>query len=348
MEWTDATWNPIVGCSVVSPGCTNSYAMSMARRIEAMHPASHYAGTAIKRKGGPVWTGEVRLAPDHIVLWPLRSQKPRRIFVNSMGDLFHEAIPDAWIDRVFAIMALAPQHTFQVLTKRADRMRAYCSSLGGHHERDRVSLAAKTIFEETGFGGKGFWYTLRGGGAHLPNVWLGVSAEDQRRANERVPDLLHTPAARRFISAEPLLGPLDLSEIRVARRPGVVRVYRPLMGYWAEAEDLGNGGLRSLPAAQKASESCGAIDQVIAGGESGPNARPMNPAWALSLRDQLQDFGTSFFFKQWGEWAPAADTHSRLPHHTFEDGRIVRRVGKHASGRRLDGQHHDAIPGALS
>lgn len=347
IEWTDATWNPIVGCSVVSPGCTNCYAMRMARRIEAMHPASHYAGTAIKRKGGPVWTGEVKLAPDRIAFWPLRSKKPRRIFVNSMGDLFHEAIPDEWIDRVFAIMALSPQHTFQVLTKRSARMRAYCSNLGGHHERDRVSLAAKAIFAETGLGGEGFWYTLADGGAHIPNVWLGVSTEDQRRADERVPDLLHTPAARRFISAEPLLGPLDLSEIRVQQRPGIVRVYRPLLGYWGDAKDLGDGMLRSLPSGHRASGICGAIDQVIVGGEGGPDARPMNPNWARALRDQLQDLNASFFFKQWGEWAPAGDTNSRLPHHIFDDGNIVRRVGKHASGRRLDGRSYSAIPGGL-
>ena len=125
IEWTDATWNPIVGCSVVSPGCTHCYAMSMAARIEKMTPGSHYAGLTDASKAGPVWNGRLALAPDHILTQPLRWQKPRRIFVNSMGDLFHEDVPDDWIDRVFAVMALAPQHTFQVLTKRAERMRNY-------------------------------------------------------------------------------------------------------------------------------------------------------------------------------------------------------------------------------
>ena len=127
IEWTDATWNPVVGCSIVSPGCTNCYAMQMAARIEKMQPESHYAGTTKRVNGNAVWTGKVALAPDHILTAPLRWKKPRRIFVNPMGDLFHESIPDAWIDRVFAVMALAPQHRFQLLTKRAKRMREYCS-----------------------------------------------------------------------------------------------------------------------------------------------------------------------------------------------------------------------------
>ena len=128
IEWTEATWNPIVGCSVVSPGCTNCYAMKMAARIEAMAigqttkngspglAPTHYAGTTQSSKAGPVWTGKVALAPDHILTQPLRWKRPRTIFVNSMGDLFHEDVPDEWIDRVFAIIALCPQHTFQVLT----------------------------------------------------------------------------------------------------------------------------------------------------------------------------------------------------------------------------------------
>ena len=134
IEWTDATWNPIVGCSIVSPGCTNCYAMQMAARIETMRP-SHYDGTTKKVNGNAVWTGKVALAPDTILTAPLRWKRPRKIFVNSMGDLFHESIPDADIDRAFAVMALSPQHTFQVLTKRAERMLTWSqrNSTGGQY-----------------------------------------------------------------------------------------------------------------------------------------------------------------------------------------------------------------------
>ncbi|WP_146090272.1 DUF5131 family protein, partial [Rhodoblastus acidophilus] len=126
IDWTDATWNPIVGCSIVSPACTNCYAMAMARRIECMKSGTAYEGTTrLSVNGTPVWTGKVAQAVEHALTQPLRWRRPRKIFVNSMGDLFHESVPDEWIDRVFAVMALAPQHTFQILTKRAKRMRDY-------------------------------------------------------------------------------------------------------------------------------------------------------------------------------------------------------------------------------
>ena len=181
IEWTrnddgtqGKTWNPIAGCSVVSPGCTRCYAMRMAARIERMQPDSHYKGLTKQVNGNPVWTGKIVRAPDKIFKAPLKWRKPTRVFVNSMSDLFHEDVPDEWIDEIFRIMALTPQHTYQVLTKRPERMQKYS-------------------------------------GRTLDNVWMGVSAEDQARADERIPLLLETPAAVRFISAEPLLGPLDLT-----------------------------------------------------------------------------------------------------------------------------------------
>jgi protein gp37 len=128
IEWTERTWNPIVGCSVVSPGCTNCYAMKMAARIEAMGNQARYRGTTKKVNGNSVWTGKLAIAPDATISEPLRRRKPTTYFVNSMGDVFHEDLPDEWIDRVFAVMALSPRHTFQVLTKRAGRMRAYVST----------------------------------------------------------------------------------------------------------------------------------------------------------------------------------------------------------------------------
>jgi protein gp37 len=212
IEWTDATWNPIVGCSIVSPGCTNCYAMKMAGRIEAMGGAKHYAGTTKKVNGNTIWTGKLALAPEKTLLQPLAWRAPRRIFVNSMGDLFHEDVPDAWIDKVFAVMALAKQHTFQVLTKRANRMREYFEKIDrelrqggeqGYAPRRLDQLACDLSGSPCAAG------LMEATDWPLPNVWLGVSAERQQEADERIPELLATPAAVRFVSAEPLLGPIN-------------------------------------------------------------------------------------------------------------------------------------------
>jgi len=375
IEWTDATWNPIVGCSVVSPGCTNCYAMKMAARIEAMQPGTHYAGTTQASKAGAVWTGKLALAPDSILTQPLRWRRPRKIFVNSMGDLFHEDVPDAWIDRVFAIMALTPQHTFQVLTKRSARMRAYCNNPATPRriyelvcditlaERIRVVLMLPGMDESLAPEGPrvylGVW--------PLPNVWKGVSTEDQRRADERVPDLLATSAAIRFVSAEPLLGPLNLLDIRK---------YNPTGSPWIDA--LRGLVTRGSYLARSPSEcsfntstrfpgELPALDLVIVGGESGRNARPMHPDWARSLRDQCASAGTAFFFKQWGAWAPLPRSAPVLeaggsaigvawPDGSFGPGRADLNGGegttlyvatKGIAGRLLDGVEHNAMPEVL-
>ena len=216
---TDATWNPITGCAVISPGCTNCYAMGLAGTRLKNHPSR--AGLTRDTKGGPVWTGEVRLNAQWLDQ-PLSWQRPRMIFVCAHGDLFAEGVPDEWIDRVFAVMALAPQHTFQVLTKRPARMRDYLQDeripgriarcildmwiAGDEHARasmasDRWPVRSIGVVDDP----DGVTVDLP-----LTNVWIGVSAEDQTRANERIPILLDTPAAVRWISVEPLLGPVDL------------------------------------------------------------------------------------------------------------------------------------------
>lgn len=216
ISWTNETWNPIVGCSLASPGCTNCYAMNMAWRQEHGFKTPHYAGTTKKVNGNAVWTGKIAMAPDSTLTKPLKRRKPTMYFVNSMSDLFHEDVPDEWIDRVFAVMALCPQHTFQVLTKRADRMRNYLSS----GRATAVGMAALELvcqsLAENEKSRVGSGIILTGDIAHLkdwplPNVWLGVSAEDQRRADERIPVLLDTPAAVRFVSIEPQLEHIDLS-----------------------------------------------------------------------------------------------------------------------------------------
>lgn len=290
IEWTHRpgtkgeTWNPIVGCSLASPGCTNCYAMSQAARIERMMGArgTHYAGMTQASKAGPVWTGKVALAPDHILAAPLKATKPRTYFVNSMGDVFHEDVPDAWIDRVFAIMALCPQHTFLVLTKRAARMRAYMVQGDDEHGDyfERLADAAVAL------SGSPCAAHVDSVNWPLPNVWLGVSTEDQRRADERIPDLLATPAAIRFVSAEPLLGPIDFDAVWYKHAPGF---FGSALRWHHRGQCHVNEGLR-YPA----------LDWVIVGGESGPNARPMQADWVHNIIVQSQWSGVPVFIKQLG------------------------------------------------
>ena len=205
IEWTDATWSPTVGCSVVSPGCTNCYAMKLAARLERMG-SEKYVGLTHGSKAGPVWNGLVWLDEGALML-PLRWKKPRRIFVNSMSDLFHEDLPDEAIDRVFAVMQRASRHTFQILTKRADRMCDYVTAL--YAEADDNN---RRWFD------RGFVWPLgaatemaRERVVPFPNVWLGVSVEDQARADERRQSLADVAAQRwlTWASYEPALGPIN-------------------------------------------------------------------------------------------------------------------------------------------
>jgi len=330
IEWTEKTWNPIVGCSIVSPGCTNCYAMKMAARLERIDAAEraagrnglpHYAGLTKTVNGNAVWTGKLALAPEHILAEPLRRKKPAVYFVNSMSDLFHDDVPDAWIDRVFAVMALSPQHTFQVLTKRSKRMRDYVRSISiTHPDVGSVSYPPEKAVEhrvqsaaaEIGNSPCASW-AVEDMGWPLPNVWLGVSAERQQEADARIPDLLATPAAVRFVSAEPLLGPIDFSFIGNAKGNDGAFRYNALTGH-----ALPWGGVIAGAGVWQTNEDkvrpCAKLDWVIVGGESGANARPMHPEWVRSIRDQccgrddrlhltgLPD--VAFFFKQWGEWLP--------------------------------------------
>lgn len=333
IEWAGFSWNPIVGCSVHTPGCKRCYAMIMAARIERMGTAPHYAGTTMLTKAGPVWTGKMAQAPDNILFEPLRRQKTTTWFVNSMSDLFHEAVPDEWIDRVFAVMALTPQHTYQVLTKRSDRMRAYLTDQAAPRRvydllcemvlamEIQVILIAHPGHELHAPPGRrvhlGVW--------PLANVWLGVSAEDQRRADERIPDLLATPAAIRFVSAEPLLGPIDFrqwqhdygcgcgwggdspldycnncgwrgrarGEIGVAKCPDCSELIADFNAC-PECDGHDGDGMSFGP------NSKPALDWIIVGGESGTGAREMEDAWAEGILAQCSAAGTSFFMKQMG------------------------------------------------
>jgi protein gp37 len=207
IEWTDATWNPVRGCSRVSPGCEHCYAERMAIRMAGS--GEPYAGLVEKGSNGPRWTRLVRFVSSELTT-PLRWRKARRIFVNSMSDLFHEKLTNEQIAAVFGVMAMCPQHTFQVLTKRPVRMRkwfGWVQQSGSVLANVRTCvLLAEDALRRWKDGERAFnrpW--------PLPNVWLGVSVEDQQRADERIPHLLATPAAVRFVSYEPALGAVYLA-----------------------------------------------------------------------------------------------------------------------------------------
>ena len=311
IAWADETWNPLRGCTRVSTGCENCYAEKMAARF--CGPGQPYEGTinpATKR-----WSGKVRLVPERL-MDPIRWARPRMVFVNSMSDLFHEDVPDEFIDQVFSIMARTPRHTFQVLTKRPERMLSY---LLQDRRTEWADCAVKLC-------GKWDPRLLHGkinyGNAVLPNVWIGVTVENQQAADERIPLLLQMPVAAGWISMEPLLGPVDLR--------------------------FTNGLVHGCDAADYL------LDWVVVGGESGPNARPIHPEWVRSLRDQCAEVDVPFMFKQWGEWIPefnagelCAGTNrfkTGYKFHRFEDGTPMMAIGKKAAGRLLDDVLHDEYP----
>lgn len=315
IQWTHvpgyigATWNPTTGCARVSPGCDHCYAFTLhdQRHVANLHAARAALDPLPRAFPGPEVIAMVRdliaqgapltlpCAPQYDVPFstvqlldekrltaPLRAKNPRAYFVDSMADLFHDDVPDEFIDRVFAVMALAPRHLFQILTKRPERMREYMRGA-----RSRIvgeEVLGMTLAELGAHPGSrlGEGVVLTGDVVHLrdwplPNVWLGTSVEDQQRADERIPLLLDTPAVVRFISAEPLLGPIDLGS------PNDPRLDRHA---WLEGEP-GRPGL----------------DWIIVGGESGTRSRRFDLAWARSLLAQGQDAGVPVFIKQLGQHA---------------------------------------------
>jgi protein gp37 len=310
IEWTDATWNPLAGCTPVSPGCLNCYAAGMAVRLAAMGKAdyaprreSEQLGTpydkhtpaktvhlAVRNNGRAVFTGEVRTLP-HKLSEPLKWKKPRRVFVNSMSDLFHKDVPFEFIDQVFGVMAITPEHTYQILTKRPERMAEYMQSLmtpEGHMRA--IQARDKNNFDQQLHGAI---LRLRMG-TPLPNVWLGTSVENQATADERIPHLLRVPAAVRFLSMEPLLGPVDLRRVRFAPTQTV----DAFTGRWSwnEAYPHTDGGFADL-SGKKENAS---IRWVIVGGESGPNSRSCNIDGIRSIIKQCHAAGVPCFVKQLG------------------------------------------------
>lgn len=300
IAWTDATWNPVTGCTKVSPGCKNCYAEPMAKRLKRMVPEKKYRNEF-----------KITCHPESLNE-PLKWKKPQKIFVCSMGDLFHEDVPDSFLIDVFNVMAEAKHHTFQVLTKRPERMLDFILGTSGAGANNEP----------------------------LPNVWLGVTAENQEQADKRIPLLLQTPAAVRFVSIEPMLGGIEVINGKANR--------------WSvptQADSEGRGiewtdpGEKYLP-----------LDWVIVGGESGPGARPMHPDWVRSLRDQCKAAGVPFFFKQWGEWITEEIEGNSFElkdlKHNQQIGKgmkahtmsLYTRVGKAKAGSLLDGKEYKEVP----
>lgn len=375
IEWTDETWNPVVGCSKISEGCRNCYALRMANRLannQTLSPADRkkYQECIVGRgnsnvanpetaprkclpaRAGAEWSGKCSVF-WHRMREPQTWRKPRMVFVCSMGDLFHEDVEEENIDAIMAVMAGTPRHTYQILTKRADRMETYFSD-PDRLEKIYVQWCAVNESPEEAEA----W--------PLPNVWLGVTAENQAAAEKRIPHLLCTPAAVRFVSVEPMLGAVDFNRVKFPHG-GYENVLRCDVSERAMVAGI---------------DKLNGVDWVIAGGESGPGARPMHPDWARSLRDQCAAANVPFFFKQWGEWqnglfygpckkvkkitesvvmtdghAYTAEEVSKglsaiLPEHRGGTGgwrhdlepTWMARVGKKAAGRILDGVTHDEFP----
>lgn len=271
IEWTDKTWNPVTGCTKVSPGCTHCYAENIARRFA----------------GGPAFPNgfAITLHPERLNA-PKRWRSPAMVFVNSMSDLFHKDIPNEIILAMFQTMADTPQHTYQVLTKRHGRMRAFCNRLAF---REPTAAEAAAGHRVVAYLADDPASTPPRESAPLPNVWLGVSAETHYWAQVRIPALLETNAAIRFVSAEPLLHSINLIKLNCGETQldALRGDHIDIDEYWL---------VKQLPA----------LDWVIVGGESGPGARRMSTDWAAFIVRLCTDAGTAVFVKQLGSaWARA-------------------------------------------
>lgn len=279
IEWAEAVWNPVTGCSKVSAGCQHCYAERMAKRL-----AGHYGYPSDE-------PFRVTLHPEKLEE-PLQWRKPRRVFVCSMGDLFHPNVPEEFISAIFCVMQKAIQHTFLLLTKRPERMAEFVNQWVHN-----VALQLPP-----------------------PNIWAGVTIENQDAVDKRIIPLLHTEAAVRFVSCEPLLGPINLET------------------------QLGNAD-----ESQRVQNGWHGIDWVISGGETGPYARPCKPDWVRNLRDQCKTASVPFFFKKWGEWREAYKPDDEIwsgnaPRLLQEHDTFFLRIGKKRAGHLLDGEEWRQLP----
>jgi len=347
IEWTEETWNPVVGCDKISAGCRDCYAIRMAWRLAHIPKMKELYGDVVKKgeNGKPNWTGVVKES-ESALDYPLRLKNPTVFFVDSMSDLFHAKLSIYTIAKVFAIMYLTPHHTYQILTKRADRLlllktdefkEAFHEACNEMHHKYIKPLEQELYFYDEVMNE---W--------PLKNVWLGVSVEDQKAVDERIPFLLQVPASVRFLSCEPL----------------IERITIPFMGTVPKDWGYGYKAIYQL------------LHWVICGGESGPDARPMHPDWVRSLQAECEEAQVPFLFKQWGSWVPWEQS-AQPPFQVCQDGREVdghampscdemnesnhwddglwcaqideehaffERVGKKAAGRKLDGKEYNEYP----
>lgn len=320
IQWTNQTWNPIIGCTKISPGCKNCYAETMATRLSKIKTTEYYSSVVTNGK----WNGKTFFVFDAIDK-PLKRKKPTMYFVCSMSDLFHESIPFKLIDRVFAVMAACPQHTFQILTKRPEIMLQWFNHKDTSWKNEGMQGSERIrYYAYQNHGAKieydnGYYWPLK-------NVWIGVTAENQEQANKRIPILFDIPAAKRFVSAEPLLGQIDfnVADWLCADYPG-----KTMYSY---------------------------LDWIIVGGESGPKARPMHPDWATNIQKQCEKANVPFFFKQWGELLPMCQAKyiRGLPSNIVsfqspnnpDKKNWYYRVGKKKAGSLLDGKEYKQFPDA--
>jgi protein gp37 len=307
IEWTDFTWNPVTGCHKISPGCKNCYAETLTNRFAKTWGVESFRDVVMH---------DDRLAEA------IKNKKKwagKKVFVCSMSDLFHDDVPFEFIQKIFNAFYYLPTTTFQILTKRPAR------ALEFFRWASPILCTGDPFYRP------------------VPNVWIGVSVEDQKHADERIPLLLQIPAAVRFLSCEPLLGPIDLERID------------------PEPDSSGLGATNALTGDRNDFYQCTKIAQpinwVIVGGESGHGARPMHPDWVRSIRDQCAAANVPFFFKQWGEWVgnqniPNEYRTYNCKQHVFDAETVsaveVWKLGKSKSGNMLDGKHHLQFPNPIT
>jgi protein gp37 len=317
IEWTDNTWNPWIGCTKVSPGCANCYAEARDQRFAG---GAHWGNGAPRQRTSAAnwnqplkWNREAAEDVDDALhdFGADKYEAPQRprVFCASLADWLDDEVPIEWLADLLALIHATPFLDWQLLTKRPENYGPRIEQ--AHHFLGQRGTSAAFRVRE--------WMQeyLDGNRNGAPNIWIGTSVEDQTRADVRIPALLKIPAVVRFLSCEPLLGP-----VRIDRIEGNADTFAPILWH----------PLNGAPPVRIG----GGIDWVICGGESGPHARPMHPAWARSLRDQCQGAGVPFLFKQWGSWAPSGDR--RLP------DRLVWKFGKKAAGRKLDGREWNEFP----
>ena len=338
IEWTEETWNPITGCSKVSTGCKNCYAEVMSKRLQNMNAASKVKyGGILDERGN--FNGVINFS-EKALLEPLKKKKPTMYFL-SMSDLFHENVKWEWINKIFAVMALTPYHTYQILTKRPERMLEYFMREEKSQKFEILHAVQEMqdmlTNEQVKHVTHKIWWELYEGETEiermdrkyiiLPNVWLGTSVENQTQANKRIPYLLQAPAAVRFLSCEPLLGDIQFKETTEFKEQGGYDPDYQVIDYlkgeiFSSKYDVQNEHDFST-------HKINGIDWVIVGGESGHNARPMHPEWAISIRNQCKEAKVPFFFKQWGAYN--------------ELGEKVK-GGKKSAGNLLEGETYLEMP----